>query len=139
MSRHADVRAVVVPSIARCAGVLIGCRMLLRTRGFGPTIVSIRNRARRQAPAESVDDSSIAAVERRVALVCAFYPGRAQCLERSLVLYYLLRSQGVDVRFTQGVRINPFSAHAWVAWRGLPINDLAERTDLYTVLPELCA
>jgi hypothetical protein len=82
------------------------------------------------------DDMPLGVSERRVALACAFYPGRALCLERSWVLYYLLRHQGIDVRFATGVKVDPFGAHAWVEYQGVPLNDVAEHVALYARLWE---
>jgi hypothetical protein len=128
--------ALRVPSLLRCGLTIALVKSLLRIRGFGPTIEWVRDRATRVPIADRVDDSMATASERKVALACALYPGRAQCLERSLVLYYLLRRQGVGVRFITGVKVDPFGAHAWVQYRNEPINDVAEHVALYTALPD---
>ena len=56
-------------------------------------------------------------------------PYRANCLEQSLVLCYLLRSQGIpgaDLRI--GVRKDRgrLEAHAWVEWEDHPLNDAGD-------------
>lgn len=76
------------------------------------------------------------ATERAVAMAGALYPGRALCLEQSLVLYYLLRRQRVAVRYCQGIQPHPFEAHAWVEYEGKPLNDVAEHAKLFTRFPD---
>jgi hypothetical protein len=86
-----------------------------------------------QAP---VDPAVVKAAEHAVAMAGALYPGRALCLEQSLVLYYLLRRHGIPARYCQGVEGPPFEAHAWLEYQGEPINDVAEHTRLFTRLPD---
>lgn len=63
-------------------------------------------------------------------------PTRPNCLARSIVLWALLRVQGVasDLRF--GFRRNggEFVGHAWVVRLGLPINDVGDVADVYEVV-----
>ena len=51
--------------------------------------------------------------------------GRANCLPRSLTLWSLLRSQGMDSDFCLGVKKNSrtIEAHAWVEYHGTPLNE----------------
>jgi hypothetical protein len=131
LTREQDLR---IPSLLRCGLMIVLVKVLLKIRGFGPTIHWIQRRATVMSIRGEVDDETINVSERNVALACALYPGRAQCLERSLVLYYLLRRQGVDLRFVNGVKVDPFAAHAWIEYRGRPLNDVAEHVALYTPL-----
>jgi hypothetical protein len=71
--------------------------------------------------------TTIQATEHAVATAAAFFPARALCLEQSLALYYVLRRQGVSVSYCQGVQVQPFQAHAWVEYEGVPVNDIPER------------
>jgi hypothetical protein len=50
----------------------------------------------------------------------SFYPLRATCLKKSLVLYRILRRRGVPAELRLGVRKaeGDFTAHAWVESRG---------------------
>ena len=64
-------------------------------------------------------------------MAAALYPGRAACLERSLVLYWWLRRAGVPVQFRMGAQLYPFLAHAWVERDGRVINDVAEHVKLF--------
>jgi len=51
--------------------------------------------------------------------------GPANCLTRSLYLWWLLRRRGVDTQLRIGVRLTAgaLDAHAWVEYAGAPIND----------------
>jgi Uncharacterised nucleotidyltransferase/Transglutaminase-like superfamily len=52
----------------------------------------------------------------------------ATCLPRSLVLWYLLRCQGIAAELQIGTRFKDggFQAHAWVEYQGTAIGDLQE-------------
>ncbi len=58
------------------------------------------------------------------------------CLSRSLVLWFLLRRQGVPTTIRIGVRSGglPLDAHAWVEHEGRPLNSSEHRADSYAVL-----
>ena len=51
--------------------------------------------------------------------------GPANCLTRSLYLWWLLRRRGVDSQLRIGVRLTEgvLDGHAWVEHAGLPVND----------------
>lgn len=124
-----------LPSTLQCGCRLAAVRVALLTLGFDRTMQWIRRRVRAmpilQAPVEYV-----LAAERTVAMAAAFYPGHAACLERSLVLYHLLRRKGIDVRYCQGVQPHPFGAHAWIEYNGEPINDVPEHVRQFARLPD---
>ncbi len=56
---------------------------------------------------------------------CLFRPN---CLQQSLVLWWLLRRQGVAGELRIGVRpeVTGLEAHAWVEFQGVPLNDGAD-------------
>jgi hypothetical protein len=51
--------------------------------------------------------------------------GPANCLTRSLYLWWLLRRRGIDSQLRIGVRLTDgaLDAHAWVEHAGIPVND----------------
>lgn len=61
---------------------------------------------------------------------------RPNCLERSLVLWGLLRRQGIDGRIVIGARKvkGQFEAHAWVEVQGTVLNDFADVGERFAVL-----
>lgn len=57
----------------------------------------------------------------------------ANCLKWSLVLWTLLRSQGIDSELRIGVRreAGQFQAHAWVEWENTVLNDVSYVREQY--------
>lgn len=55
-------------------------------------------------------------------------PFRGNCLRQSVVLWWLLRRQGIDSELRIGVRKAGarFEAHAWIEWRGRALNERAD-------------
>ena len=124
-----------VPSVLWCGFMIFVMRTSLQRRGFSRTTRWIRQRVEATREVASVDLDTIKTVERAVATAAALYPGRAQCLEQSLVLYYVLRRHGVAVRYCQGVQAHPFLGHAWVEYQGEPVNDITEHVRRFARLP----
>lgn len=124
------------PSYLRCALQIVAIKLRLAAQGYERTLDWIRRRVEAVPASERAAMESVRAAEWRVAMTAALYPGRAQCLERSLALYLLLRCQGVAVRYCHGVQPYPFQAHAWLEYRGEVINDVPERAHQYNRLPE---
>jgi hypothetical protein len=127
---------IIVPSVLRCGLLLLAIRVMLRVRGFVSTMDWIRGRVDTTAASTSATMEAVRAVQWPLAMAAALYPGRARCLEQSLVLYYLLRRDGIAVRYCQGVKPFPFQAHAWIEYRGEPINDVPEHADQFARLPD---
>lgn len=125
-----------VPSILKSGFMIVALKASLKLRGYKRTVEWIRGRVERVPVRADVDSTVVKAAEWWVAMAAAFYPGRAQCLERSLVLYYVLRRQGVPVRYCHGVQPSPLISHAWVEYRGEVINDVPERVEEFSRFPD---
>jgi hypothetical protein len=124
-----------VPSVLACGVLLLAVKAALRLFGFGHVIRWLRRRVQPLVTTSSVATQAVRTVERTVAMAGALYPGRALCLEQSLVLYYILRRQGVAAEYCQGILPRPFEAHAWIEYRGEVINDVAEHAHRFIRLP----
>jgi hypothetical protein len=127
-----------VPSVARCALMLLAVRARLKARGFGRAVAWARRRGDLASAARLAGDE----VERtayHVAVAAAFFPGRAVCLEQSLALYVLLRRRGVPAELRVGVQVYPFHAHAWVELDGEPVNEDRELVEKFRALPLVAA
>ena len=116
--------------------MIAALKLSLKVRGYKRTIEWIRRRVEHVPVRADVEPTIVKAAEWWVAMVAAFYPGRAQCLERSLVLYYILRRQGVPVKYCHGVQPWPLISHAWVEYRGEVVNDVPERVNEFSRLPD---
>lgn len=123
-----------VPSVLRCAAMILAMKGALRIGGFARVTNWIRRRVHSLPATTAVTGEAVTATESAVATAAALYPGRALCLEQSLVLYYLLRRQGVAAKFRMGVQAHPFAAHAWVEYRGQVLNDIPEHLKAFAPL-----
>jgi len=61
-------------------------------------------------------------------------PYQASCLPHSLALWWLLRRQGIagDLRIGVRKQANHLEAHAWVEFRGIPLNDRSDVSQRFT-------
>lgn len=124
------------PSVLTCGMMIFTLKTALRLSGFGNVIGRIRRWAEPIPATACLDTEQVQAAERAVATAAAWYPGRARCLEQSLVLYCLLRRRGVAVKYRHGVIPRPFQAHAWIEYEGEIINDVPEHARQFARLPD---
>lgn len=118
--------------VVACLAAIAAVKVSLAWRGFAATIRDIESR---DCAAGEVSDEFVARIDHVVALAAALYPGRALCLERSLVLYDRLRRAGAGAEFRLGVQAAPFAAHAWIERHGEPVNDVLEHVEQFTPVP----
>lgn len=64
---------------------------------------------------------------------CVWYPKEALCLQRSFVLTYLLRANGIAAQLVLGAQKLPFKAHAWVEVEGCAVNERSSAHMRYAV------
>lgn len=101
--------------------------LLIRAVGLG----RLQRILLRLSPAKTVSAWSIGKLRRSAGIVdsaarngfCHFFP--ANCLTRSLTLWWLLRRQGIVSDLRIGVRKTDgeFQAHAWLEHQGQALND----------------
>lgn len=127
-------RPLQAPSVALTAAVLVLVKLALALAGFGRTLTAAQWLVRRR-PMESASAEQLLAMSHRVAVVAAFFPGRALCLEQSTALWLLLRGRGIEADLRLGVQPYPWGAHAWVEHRGEPVNERPEFTRGFVTLP----
>ena len=77
-----------------------------------------------QSIAEPIEPQIWATV-RMVKIATRYYQPWANCLKKSLVLWILLRNQGIISEIRIGVQreSTKFAAHAWVEYQGMVLND----------------
>ena len=137
LPQRASVASSHVPSVLACGSMILALKLALRIYGFRTVLGWIARRVETMPATTRLDLAPVRVVERAIATAGALYPGRALSLEQSLVLYYVLRRQGVRAIYCQGVRAQPFEAHAWIEYRGEVINDVPEHTRHFVRLPDL--
>jgi len=117
----------------RRAGLLLPLvAVSLRLRGFTKTKMGLQSRLSASAALELKAEQAAEAVQRTCRMVRAamrYGTIHATCLEASLVLWYLLKKQGVAVDLRIGVRKlnDKFEAHAWVEYQGAALNQAEDR------------
>jgi hypothetical protein len=116
-----------------CAPVVVAVKLGLVVLGFARTMRFIEWLVGGRGESVVPPDGWVDDVARGVVTAAVFCPGRVECLEQSMVLYYLLRRHGVAAELRFGVRTNPFAAHAWVMHRGVAVDQELERLELFAV------
>ena len=130
------MRRPTQPSLLACVAALFVTKCSIRWFGFARTLRMLKRRATHQGLNAEVDNA-VDTIAARVAVAAAFYPGRARCLEQSLVLLYLLRRRGIEATLRLGVQPYAFQSHAWVECGGVPVNEGSEVLRKLVLLPEL--
>ena len=131
-STTVSAREIRLADVLGCMGAIASIKLSLVWRGFAPTLARIEARSGAADSTRPADDVVVARLDHVVAVAAALYPGRALCLERSLVLYDRLRRAGVRAEFRLGVQAAPFTAHAWIERHGAPVNDVLEHVEQFT-------
>lgn len=72
---------------------------------------------------------------RMVQLAARYYQPWANCLKKSLVLWALLRHQGISSELRIGIKrdTDNFEAHAWVECDGVALNDTLNVRDRFAM------
>jgi len=104
----------------------------LRLRGFKKTQANLQKNLRRVSQSKRLG-TGIASVEtvcRMVKAAGRYGFARPNCLEESLVLWYLLQRECLTAALRIGVRKSQgeFEAHAWVEYQGTALNQGGEWT-----------
>ena len=127
-------RAIVLRSLL----LLPAVAALLRLRGMERT----RTWLDRLGPFAAGDASALAPFEIAALVGAAAGLLHARCLPRSLVLWHFLRDCATSAEIRLGVAKRSdgsLSAHAWVEFDGLPLNDGSDVCERYAVLPALAS
>lgn len=121
--------------LARSIVLLPTVALSVRVVGFRRTHEALGRGAPLKAEGLSaaVVDERVWWARRLLQLALRYVPYRPNCLQRSLVLWWLLRQQGLDGEFRIGVRLREgvFEAHAWVERKGRVLNDRQDIGEQY--------
>lgn len=79
-------------------------------------------------------DGTIERVSDAINYACIWYPKHVLCLQRSFVLTYLLRHNGIPAHLVIGAQKAPFAAHAWVEVKSSAVNEETDVRAIYAVL-----
>jgi hypothetical protein len=120
-------RGVVLEAMGGLLATWAGLR-LIGFRRWERVLAVFAPAASANVPAQSASEQQAALLIARMQAAAArnlFF--RTNCLEQSLVLWWLLRRRGIDAVLRIGARkdSNRFEAHAWVALDSQVLNDAA--------------
>ena len=109
--------------------------ILLRLRGFRSTVRWLTHRFSDVQRRDNVRVDDMEGVCETVDRVGLWYPGRMDCLPRSLVAFALLRAEGFPVDLCLGVTSVPsFESHIWLECDGWVLNDYPYVKEQYIVM-----
>ncbi|WP_394840751.1 lasso peptide biosynthesis B2 protein [Pendulispora brunnea] len=132
-----ETRAIVTapPAPAECALALAAARTLVKVAGLHRAVAVLRAHSRGRPSQVNRDIAEQAVRAMRVA--GALYPGRAECLERSMALCFVLRRRGLHARLHFGVDPFYFDGHAWVVHGGELLDETRETLATYLPLSDI--
>jgi len=112
------------------AAVLVATRVGLRLAGFRRWQAAVAWLMPSEAAYNTEQDvvNSARAIARMEQSAANHLFSRANCLEQSLALWWLLRRRGIAAELRIGARKDAgrFEAHAWVESSGIVLNDTSE-------------
>jgi hypothetical protein len=127
----------------RAAAVLPLISLSLRVRGFRSTQASLQKRmasaaSSRYDPSDCAKAARTVLTARMVRSAAYRSLGTPTCLEKSLVLWWLLGRHGIASSLRIGTRKTggKFEAHAWVECEGVPLNEPEELHKHYAAFDE---
>lgn len=85
---------------------------------------------------EKKENLYIVIITAKMVKIASKYQICATCLRRSLVLWFLLKKQGINSKLCIGVRQEKgqFEAHAWVEFKGIPINENENLKEMFVTM-----
>ncbi len=114
----------------------------LRVLGFGRVYAALERLSRQAGPPSEDETRQVRRARHMIRYTAKHGLYRGNCLSRSLVLWWLLRRQGIESDLRIGVHRDgkDFDAHAWVEHQGRPLNASKQVHEKYaafegTVLP----
>ena len=128
--------------LAQSACALPAVAALIRIRGLKHCQASLarltRVASRPGAEAFGADEQRARAVARMVRAAAAHGPFRANCLQQSVALWWLLQRRGLGSEIRIGTRKEGgrFDAHAWVEFQGLTLNESRDVHARYTAFEQ---
>lgn len=109
--------------------------LTLRLVRLEPLLATLKRHC--PTPHSAVDPDTVQSIARMMKVAARYSLRHATCLERSLVLWWLLRRRGIGANIQIGVRkdSDQIEAHAWVELDGVVINDYPDIGATFAPLP----
>ncbi|TDW61558.1 transglutaminase superfamily protein [Novosphingobium sp. PhB55] len=131
---HDRVPTPPVMDILAAAAQLVRSSAELKFMGLARTIARLRARKRR-AGGSSAPPCGASTIARAAAAFQAtgrYASIQDKCLPRSLAVAHRLLALGIAPELVLGVTLGPFTAHAWVQWGDVLVNERTEITRQFT-------
>jgi hypothetical protein len=108
---------------------LAGAFLLLRRRGFAEALIAAKT-----LNGGAFEQSKHALMDAVHEFDCARrqIPVRPSCLRDSIALTRFLEAREYSTDLVIGVKLNPFSAHCWVQWEDIALNEAVDRAAAYS-------
>lgn len=108
--------------LLQATALLVYARLRLPFIGFRPDPDAAQRADSTELPAATLQRAQV--VSRLVGIAAGHGPVRVSCLHRSLVLWWLLRREGIPCELRLGARASSgeFEAHAWVQCGGVALD-----------------
>jgi len=108
--------------LVHAAALLTYARLRLPFIGFQADLDAAQRADSTELPAAALQRAQL--VSRLVGIAAGHVPVRVSCLHRSLVLWWLLRREGIPCELRLGARTDTgeFEAHAWVLCGGVALD-----------------
>lgn len=119
---QSEARLVAWPHIPPFFASCLWARKAVSKRRIDLALAQLA-RAAAKAPCAALEEREVWRVQERFERLRPFFPGDRVCLFDSLALAWFGLSQSLRPELVFGVRVRPFSAHCWLEWRGLVLND----------------
>ena len=115
-------------------------RSMLWLRGYTSTmrLLQAGSRVEPSSTATASVPEAVAEVASAVTTVASVIPLRTRCLARSITIWWMSGRRGHSVEVVLGVTRpdgGRLPAHAWVEYRGIPVNDTADVRTRFIVMP----
>ena len=116
-------------------------QVCFHTIGVSGTQARLRSWALRGRKEASPEQILVKLARRGTALSARLLRGDGTCLVRSMSIWALLLRRGVTTELRVGFRKKDdrIEGHAWVEYRGLPVNEDPAVAETYSVMPESAA
>ncbi len=126
------LQAVLLPAVVQ---------FCFHTMGVSGTQAWLRTWALRGKKTLSSEQKLLKLARRGTSLSTRLLRGDGTCLVRSMSIWALLlrRGIGTDLRVGFRKKDDRIEGHAWVEYRGLPVNEDPAVTGTYAVMPESAA
>lgn len=100
-------------------------------------LLSARTRQPKPVAGSGDVPDAVAEIASAVTTVARLAPFRSRCLARSITIWWLCRRRGHDTEVLIGIAPPEgarLPAHAWVEYRGVPLNDTTDVRRRYGVI-----